>query len=111
MISWRCFFSRRVTAVILARKSPEVMLTMASSAVPLAEMPPDSRPKKSTSGIFGDVNGLITRGRDYPSGDKWIVHPKAGAESFEPRGSVLNADFVRALPLAATSPALPQKDF
>src|SRR5580704_12610622 len=34
MISRRCFFSRRVEAVILARKSPVVMLTIASSAAP-----------------------------------------------------------------------------
>src|ERR1035437_9602266 len=34
MISLRCFFSRRVEEVIFERKSPVVILTMSSSAVP-----------------------------------------------------------------------------
>src|SRR5580704_1837824 len=34
MSSCRCFFSKRVEAVILARKSPVVILTITSSAVP-----------------------------------------------------------------------------
>src|SRR5271157_39130 len=60
MSSWRCFFSRRVEAVILERKSPVVILTMSSSTVPHLRIPP-ALPRHA--------------GKWDPLGDGWILHP------------------------------------
>src|SRR6516162_1911771 len=51
---WFCFFSRRVDEVTLERKSPVLILTMASSAVPHPRIPP-----------VGSLSaGLVTTGRE-----------------------------------------------